>query len=90
MPSLFIRIFRYNKIKVMIKLVAGYRTITPEGRKLESANPAKLKFELTGQYRAQTVYQDINCNLYTYRELVGQQITFTDNSNMKVQELDGL
>ena len=72
----------------MIKLVAGYRPITDEGRKLEIASSDKLKFELSSQYREETIYQDVNCNLYTYRQLAGTKVKFMDNSSMELELID--
>ena len=69
----------------MIKLVAGYRPITDEGRKLEIASSDKLKFELSGPYREETIYQDVNCNLYTYKQLAGTKVRFMDNSTMELE-----
>ena len=69
----------------MIKLVAGYRPITDEGRKLEIASSDKLKFELSSRYREETIYQDINCNLYTYKQLAGTKVWFMDNSTMELE-----
>lgn len=72
----------------MIKLVAGYRPITNEGRKLEIASSDKLKFELSSRYREETIYQDINCNLYTYKQLAGTKVKFMDNSSMELELTD--
>jgi hypothetical protein len=72
----------------MIKLVAGYRPITDEGRKLEIVGSGKLKFELSGPYREETIYQDTDCNLYSYSQLAGTKIKFTDNSSMELELTD--
>ena len=69
----------------MIKLVAGYRPITDEGRKLEIASSDKLKLELTSPYREETIYQDIDCILYTYKQLAGTKVRFMDNSTMELE-----
>lgn len=69
----------------MIKLVAAYRPITEEGRKLEIASSDKLKFELSSRYREETIYQDFNCNLYTYKQLAGTKVRFMDNSTMELE-----
>ena len=69
----------------MIKLVAGYRPITDEGRKLEIASSDKLKFALNGPYREETLYQDIDCILYTYAQLAGTKVRFMDDSTMELE-----
>jgi len=69
----------------MIKLVAGYRPVTDEGRKLEIASSDKLKFELTSPYREETIYQDFDCNLYTYAQLMGTVVRFMDDSTMELE-----
>jgi hypothetical protein len=74
-----------KEIKVMIKLVAGYRPITDEGRKLEFASSDKLKFELTSPYRKETLYQDFDCNVYTYAQLAGNKIYFMDGTTMELE-----
>ena len=73
-----------KEIKVTVRLVAGYRTITGTGRKLEIASSAKLKFALTGLHREETVYQDWNFNTYTYAQLAGMQIQFMDGDTMEL------
>jgi hypothetical protein len=73
------------EIKVMIKLVAGYRPITDEGRKLEFASSAKLKLELTSPYKRETLYQDFNCNVYTYAQLAGTKVYFMDGTTMELE-----
>ena len=72
-------------IKVMIKLVAGYRPITNEGRKLEIASSANLKLELTSPYKGETLYQDFDCNLYTYAQLAGTKVHFMDGTTMELE-----
>lgn len=78
-PFLFLYL---GTIKVMVKLVAGYRSITEEGRKLEIASSAKLKLELTSDHRTETIYQDFDSNLYKYQDLAGQHVKFMDGSTM--------
>jgi hypothetical protein len=71
--------------KVMIKLVVGYRPITDEGRKLEIASSDKLKLELTSSYKRETLYQDFDCNIYTYAQLMGTMVRFMDGSTMELE-----
>lgn len=69
----------------MIKLVAGYRPLNQEGRKLEIVGSNKLKFELTGPYKEETTYQDFDSNLYTYAQLAGTKVKFMDNSIIELE-----
>ena len=69
----------------MVKLVVGYRPLTEEGRKLEIASSDKLKFELTSSYKHLTVYQDFDCNLYTYAQLAGTKVRFMDGTTMELE-----
>jgi len=69
----------------MIKLVVGYRPITDEGRKLEIASSDKLKLELTSSYKRETLYQDFDCNVYTYAQLAGTVVRFMDGATMELE-----
>jgi hypothetical protein len=63
----------------MIKLIAAYRPTLTEGRKVEITSGPKLRQELTGTFRAESLYQCSAGHVYTYGQLYGQEINFTDN-----------
>lgn len=63
----------------MIKLIAAYRPSPTEGRKIEITSGPKLRQELTGTFKAESLYQCSAGHVYTYDQLYGQEINFTDN-----------
>lgn len=68
----------------MIKIIAAYRPLDVEGRKLEITSGPKLRQELEGEFKTKSIYQDMNGNIYSFNQLLNQELNFTDRVRFKL------
>lgn len=68
----------------MIELYAAYKKIPGDTRLLELATPSQLRLELNSTQTPGTLYQDKACRVYTYQELRGKTIKFTDKTFLDI------
>lgn len=66
----------------MITIYAAYKQVPETGRQLELATPAKIRLELEQFRGSKTIFQDKACNLYSYKELQGQMVRFTNGETL--------
>jgi hypothetical protein len=68
----------------MIKLIAAYRPLDVEGRKLEITSGPKLRRELESEFRTKSTYQDVRGSIYSFDQLLNQELDFTDKVKYKL------